>query len=291
MLDLLSNLEPESNPNPLTTLVLGGRTQLEAALDAQPTFVSIWIGNNDVLGAAVSGMVTEDNVTPPQDFSTRLSQSLNELENGGVAGGVLIGVADVTLIPHLSSGAAYWVAAQGDALPTTFQVADSCAPSQFGGLGEETLVPFGYGFGELMGQAMEGRQVTLDCAQDLQVLSNQEIGELVSTVAAYNDILAQEAASRGWAFFNPNPIFRELYDEGFIPPFPAVQIPSQLFGPVFSLDGVHPSGLGHRLVANGVMEAINETYGTGLDPVDIPDPGVTAGSTSGAGLQTLAEGW
>ncbi len=67
-LDPLSNLEPGSNPNPLTTLLLGGRTQLEAALDADPTFVSVWIGNNDVLGAAISGVVTEDKVTPVSVF-------------------------------------------------------------------------------------------------------------------------------------------------------------------------------------------------------------------------------
>src|SRR5919201_291853 len=38
-----------ANSNALTTFILGGKTQVEKALDAHPTFVSIWIGNNDVL--------------------------------------------------------------------------------------------------------------------------------------------------------------------------------------------------------------------------------------------------
>jgi hypothetical protein len=38
--------------NALTTIILGGKTQVQRALDARPTFVSIWIGANDVLQAA-----------------------------------------------------------------------------------------------------------------------------------------------------------------------------------------------------------------------------------------------
>src|SRR5205823_14575032 len=38
---------PETNSNALTLLMLGGRTQLEAMMDAHPTFVSVWLGNND----------------------------------------------------------------------------------------------------------------------------------------------------------------------------------------------------------------------------------------------------
>ena len=35
--------------NALTTFILGGETQVQRAAEAQPTFVSAWIGNNDVL--------------------------------------------------------------------------------------------------------------------------------------------------------------------------------------------------------------------------------------------------
>ncbi len=270
-LDPLSNLDPESNPNPLTTLMLGGRTQLDAALDADPTFVSVWIGNNDVLGAAISGVVTEDNVTPVGEFSERIGELLDGLSGGDVQGGVLIGVADVTLIPHLSPGNAYWSMAESGALPPTFQVAQSCGPSQVGGVGEETLVPFGYGFGELLARASEGEPVTLDCAQDMRVLSAQELGQLVQTVSAYNQILAEEASNRGWAFFDPNPTFGALADEGLIPAFPNLEDPGQLFGPVFSLDGVHPGAGAHRLVTNGLIDAINQVYGTSISPVDPPN--------------------
>ncbi len=269
VIDVFNNLDAESNANALTTLILGGRTQIEAAASVNPTFASVWIGNNDVLGAALAGFVTAENVTPPETFGNRLGTILDELEDAGAQGGVLIGVANVTLIPHLSGGAAYWLADAEDALPPTFEVDDSCAPEQFGGIGEETLVPFGYGFGELLAAAQEGNPVTLDCAEDLRVLRSEEIGQLMGTVEAYNDIIEAEADARGWAFFNPNPTFVELAGEGLIPPFPNVQDPQQLFGPVFSLDGVHPSALAHELVTDNLVAVINEQYGTNLEPLGV----------------------
>lgn len=267
VLDALSNLDAESNANTLTTLILGGRTQVERAAEVNPTFASVWLGNNDVLGAALSGVVTADNVTSPEVFQQRYSAVLDELEAAGAEGGVLVGVADVTLVPHLSPGAAYWqVDQETDAFPPTFQVDNSCAPEAFGGVGEETLVPFGYGFGELFAQAVQGVPVTLDCATAPRVLSLGEIVDISTAVQSYNAIIAAEADARGWAFYSPNPTFEQLQSEGAIPPFPDLQNPSELFGPIFSLDGVHPSTAAHELVAAEIAAEINATYGTNLAP-------------------------
>ena len=43
--------------NALTTFILGGKSQVQKALDADPTFASVWIGNNDVLAAGLSGIL------------------------------------------------------------------------------------------------------------------------------------------------------------------------------------------------------------------------------------------
>src|SRR5712692_10858453 len=52
-IDILNNgPTPGTHSNPLTQLFLGGRTQVQVMMAAQPTFVSAWIGNNDLLGAA-----------------------------------------------------------------------------------------------------------------------------------------------------------------------------------------------------------------------------------------------
>src|SRR4051812_29250794 len=53
--DPLATTSPASNA--LTTFILGGRSQVSRALMARPTFTTIWIGNNDVLGAGGSGIL------------------------------------------------------------------------------------------------------------------------------------------------------------------------------------------------------------------------------------------
>ena len=45
VLDIYSNLDTASNANALTTFILGGLTQTQMLLHADPTFVTVWIGN------------------------------------------------------------------------------------------------------------------------------------------------------------------------------------------------------------------------------------------------------
>lgn len=271
-LDAISNFGPGTSANELTLLLLGGRTQVQAAVAADPTFVSVWLGNNDVLGAALSGVADETTITQTPAFEanyTAVLDSLNALTD--VQGGVLIGVVDATLIPYLSPGVAYWQAEQQSALPPTFDVADSCAPAQLGGVGETTLVPFRYGFGTLLAQAQQGQSVTLDCAGDALVLTPQEVATVTSAVQSYNDFIQSAAEARGWAYFDPNPRFQELRAAGEIPLFPntppAPESVSAPFGEFFSRDGFHPAEPAHRLAADGVIAAINENYDTSIPPV------------------------
>ena len=229
-----------------------------------------------MLGAAIQGVASPEAVTAPADFQNRLTDTLDDLEAAGAEGGLLIGVADVTLIPHLSAGAAYFdqeeaINQAGEELSPvwgSFTVDDSCAPDADG---LDTLVPFQYGFGELVSEAALNNDVTLNCAADERVLSEDEVELLATTVADYNEFLQSEADARGWAYVDPNPTFAELAGEGLIPPFPNIADPADPFGPIFSLDGVHPSSATHQLVTNEAIEAINDTYGTSLAPVDAPD--------------------
>ncbi|PSQ80775.1 MAG: SGNH/GDSL hydrolase family protein, partial [Bacteroidetes bacterium QS_1_65_9] len=195
-----------SNPNALTTVLLGGRTQLEAALDADPTFVSLWTGNNDVLGAALTGDTRL--ITPPDSFRSRYTRILDALEDSGVQGGMLIGVADVTLVPVLQPGAFYLGLSQDStaqqALPDNVSVSSSCAPRAEGG----RLVSFSYSSNLIARADTVDQAVALDCADDAGTLTEQEVGALTSAVNDYNDFISSQAEERGWAYVNPNDLFR-----------------------------------------------------------------------------------
>jgi len=268
IIDPLTNLSDSSSANALTTLMLGGRTQLEAAREVRPTFVTMWLGNNDVLGAALAGDTTL--ITPPATFADRYGAVADSIAGfQDLEGAVLVGVANVTLIPNLSLGAAWWQADQQGQLPPNFSVDGDCAPSQFGGVGEEARVPFAYGFGVLLARAQQGQTVHLDCVTDAPVLNPDEVLAVNRAVAAFNQTIQQVAQDRGWAYFDPNGLLLQEFQAGNIPVFPntsGAEAVTEPFGPFFSKDGVHPSLQGHREVAAALVDVINQAYGTDLQP-------------------------
>lgn len=120
---------------------------------------------------------------------------------------------------------------------------ESCAPAAGGGAGEQTLVPFGYGFGELVARASAGEAVTLDCLQDPRVLTAIEVQQVRSAVQSYNAAIRTEAEERGWAYFDPNPLLASRKQAGEIPAFlrtpPDPRAATEPFGP---LPGRLPAG-------------------------------------------------
>src|SRR5881396_3584227 len=149
VLDPLENgPAPGTSSNPLTLLFLGGRTQLGAMMDARPTFVSVWIGNNDVLGAAMDPANAGDStlITPVAAFQADYANIVDSINAAG-AKAILIGVANVTVIPFFSAGQTYFALKNqvSSPFPPTFTVGPNCAPSALGGKGDSVLVPFPFG--------------------------------------------------------------------------------------------------------------------------------------------------
>jgi len=89
-------------------------TVLEDALAQAPTFFSLWIGNNDVLGYATSGGTGEsqtgmnpaeyerNDITNPIVFNT-IYQEMVEALSASTSGGVLINIPDVAAVPFFNT--------------------------------------------------------------------------------------------------------------------------------------------------------------------------------------------
>ncbi len=280
VIDPVDNLDPASNPNALTTLILGGQTQLQALARANPTLVTVWIGNNDVLGALTDGSNPGNpaEITSQADFESSYASILNQIDASG-ARAVLLGVSDVTVIPFASRGATYWClsASAGGAcgqppqLPPSLTVDPSCAPSTAvpTSEGENVLIPWTKGI-PLVLAAAQGVPATLDCTVDSEVVTPAELAAMQQAVAGYNGyIQAQVAASGGrYAYVDiTTPLLARVAD-GTIPLFPVIppDAPNSpvTFGPYFSLDGVHPSRAAHSEVADSVISAINQAFSTNL---------------------------
>ena len=270
--DIMSNISPSSNT--LTTILLGGLSQTAAMQRANPTFVSVWIGNNNVLGPATD---TANAGNPAElfdsaSFAAAYDSILDAIDNTPAAGkGILLGVNDVVTIPYFSYGSTYFgVKAIPGALPTNFIVSPDCVPQSFGGVGDTTLVPFRYGFGLIAAAKADSTTiVTLDCLNDHNITPD-ELANLHRIVAAYNKHIAAQATSRGFAFIDPNPLILALKaDTAQFAVFPHAnqadpKFTTAPFGSAFSRDGVHPSTASHKLIANYLIQTINAKYGTHL---------------------------
>jgi len=283
VMDGTSNLDTASHPNPLTTFFLGGLSQAQMMQRVNPTFVTVWLGNNDVLGAATSSTNAGDTtkITDSTHFANRYKAVLDSIDATPASGkGVLIGVANVTLIPYFSRGSKFWnVQARTDSIagsdsagrhfPANFLVTPTCASPH----GDSVLVPFPAGAARLaFARVNPGITVGVNCDDSINV-QPPELIKLQKAVAAYNATIAAQATARGYAYADPNALFA-LLPPGAIPSFPNVisqtghpvfvASVTATFGTFFSFDGVHPTAASHKLIANALIAAINTKYNTAL---------------------------
>jgi lysophospholipase L1-like esterase len=264
--------------NALTTFILGGKTQVQRALDANPTFATIWIGNNDVLEAGASGIlvptagVSPGIVSTQAQFQTSYDAMIQQLTDSEPnIKGVLIGVVQVAGIPLYSSGALI-------AATPAYQAQISAAAGK-----PVTIDPNCTGSASLVSVPQLIIQIRanthpplISCQPgsvpgtlvgDLFVLDATEQATLGATITGYNNYIKSKADAIGFAYYDPNVLLAAQRANGAIPAFPVFTSATATFGPLVSLDGIHPAAAAHKLIANDLINVINAKYGTTLTPV------------------------
>ena len=287
--------------NILTNFILGSRTQVERAVQLDPTFASIWIGNNDVLSFAISG--TTAGVTALTTFVGNYAAMVNTLRAGSpnLRGGVLIGVVDVTNIPLLIPISVINPASNGTGANAFQQAAlvgvrtlfGATTPGVFTGPRPATFavtfnancnasvseisilalqqiaaaVPAaapGYQF-----NCAVGNGTTAGTGATPGLLDDAERKVFVDRVIAYNAYIKAKADSIGFAYLDPNALLTPLKQQGVIPPFPNLAVPTAAFAAsagtaqqvrFITNDGVHPSTTAHYVLANALIDVINTKY-------------------------------
>lgn len=288
--DVADLSDPEGTGTLLETLLVGQRSQLDAMRAAQPTLVSIWIGNNDALGAALGGDTTA--LTPLAEFRSEYDEIVAAVRATDARDAILIGVADAAaVVPALQPGAYFWALAQSPppGLPA-ISVSDNCAPFTPGGQPNRTGFNL-VSFVGLAGQLAAGADpIVVDCADDAPfVLNSVERDAIGTRNAAFNDHIEEHARTNGWIYVDPNAalIAPALSDPDVIRKcqhlgsatdqasfFAAVvsSCPVDLdpatvetfFGSYFSFDGVHPSSMGHAVIADTLAKRLNDKHGLDL---------------------------
>lgn len=272
---VLDPTSPTDASNALTTFVLGGKTQVQKALDAEPTFVTVWIGNNDVLQAGLSGILVPNAAlgqagirSTQAQFQTAYDALTSQLTSGAPGlKGVFMGVAQVANLPSMSSGgliasSATIQAGLTAAAGTPVAVLANC-------VGSTSLVNVPQLIGAIRAKT---HPAVVSCAPgalpapvgDVFILDATEQATLSAAITGYNTYIKSKADALGFAYWDPNPLFTAKRATGEIPPFPNLASATATFGPLISLDGVHPSAAAHLLIANELIGVINTKYGTTL---------------------------
>jgi hypothetical protein len=280
--------DPIGTGTTLNTLILGGRTQVGAMLDADPSLVSVWLGNNDALGAALSGNTLA--LTPLADFQAAYDDVVAGILATDAQDAILIGAGDPTLIPALQPGAYFWALAMSPppGLPP-LDVSDNCSPVQ----GDGTPNPLGFNLISFVGLAAQieagSFPVVVDCAADAFVVDAAERVAISTRVAEFNAYIEQQASDNGWIYVDPNTsllgpaladpsLIRkcqllatatpETFAQAVMASCPVDLDPTTeatFFGDYFSFDGVHPSSVAHQVIADTLAGRLNAKHGLGLD--------------------------
>jgi lysophospholipase L1-like esterase len=259
-----------------TQFITGGHNPIDMMDAARPTFVTLEVGANDVLGAATRGDATL--LTDTADFRATFDDIVLRVLGTGARVAVA-NVPNVTVIPHFARGRMFYILKFVAPTPpfndADFTVDASCAPGT--PTGDSTAFPF-VTIATIAGalSAPANSTAEVNCAAGtatvtpLQtpagpVIDLAEFTAITQNVAAINAVIADRAATRGWALVDLDGLLATAAAQGRIPAFPNLAAPtSTIFGTLFSLDGIHPSNTGYREMALAFAAAINATYGTSL---------------------------
>lgn len=267
----------------LATLLLGGQTQLSRLASMEPTLVSAWIGNNDALGAALSGDTSR--LTELATFQAEFDEIASTIAASGTQDAILIGVANAMFMaPALQPGAYFWAIGQAPSpYADLLQVSDNCAPVA-GNPGASRLVSF-LGLSAQLAANPAG-PVVIDCSENAPfVLNAAEMQAIAMRVGEYNAHIEAQADANGWIYLDPTTAFflpaaanpdlvrkcqglatattPQEFAAAVETTCPGPSAPN-FFGSYFSFDGVHPSGEAHEAIANALAQVLNQKHGLSL---------------------------
>lgn len=341
--DAAGVLTGSANPYYVRFASAPGATVIQDVLAQEPTFFTLWLGNNDILSYATSGGLGVDqtgnpdpttydrrDLTDPTLFASIYEGLLAQLMANG-AKGVLLNLPDVTSIPlftfeptldeaqatgltgfyqlvvgivtqQLIAGGASLEQAQGIASQYGFEFTVGknkriirTTPSQLNPLGlirqtdELVLLTSSESGFAVIDEVVEGILVNAALGQlpspeeaaiiidaidavglDQNYLDQAEQQAIAGVRNSLNATIRTLAEANGLAFYDVAGDLAQAASQGI--PFDGGIVTSEyISGGAFSLDGVHPTPRGHAFITNGVLSAIEQTYGAQLPKVDPAD--------------------
>jgi lysophospholipase L1-like esterase len=267
-----------------------GKNAVEEANLLSPDLVSVWVGPNDVLGAALVGAAIEGvTLTPAAVFEAKFAAIMLAVGTSPRTI-VTLNVPDVTALAFTTTIPRFVVNpttrqlvrdSAGNPIPllgprTTSSCSTPPCPLPEGslvtlpassllamGVGIPTSVPGGTGVGLPDGSFSPP---TLETGV---LLYPDEVALIQQRTAEINSRIAAVAAANGATLVDIHALFDEIVAHGYEAGGGIVITTSFLTGGLFSADGFHASNIGYAIVAKEIIDHLNATADTDIEPPDL----------------------
>jgi lysophospholipase L1-like esterase len=284
-----------------------GSNAVEEATLLQPDIVSVWIGPNDVLGAALAGAAIDGvTLTPAAVFEAKYSQILTGVRNSeNLRTVIALNVPDVTALAFVRTippvvvnpTTRQPVLVNGNPVPLLGpRTTSSCStppcpipPNTLVTLGASALLAQGLGIPASLGGTglplPDGSFTPPSTLSPGVLLYADETALIQQRTTEINSRIASVAASNGATVLDIHALFDEIVAHGYDAGGGIVVTTTFLTGGIFSADGFHPSNIGYAIVAKEIIEHLNAATGNGYEVQDFAstlfEPDVPVITTTG----------
>jgi lysophospholipase L1-like esterase len=254
-------------------ILRGLGTEVEQAVAQNPTFIAVWIGGNDVLGAVLSG--TPRALTPTDVFRTQYNKMLDQLVAGAPNAGMVVGNLPTTTVPYMTTVPRVLInpltrqplLIGGQQVPLIAELGDGTV----GPLPEGSLVLLPYsgqiarGFGIPAALGVDPRFGALpDLGKpllDAWTLTPAEAAQITARAVEFNQVITESATARNIPVADIKGLFDRFNSQTGYRVGQFTFSSSFITGGLFSLDGFHLSDAGYTFFGNQFIRTINQAYG------------------------------
>lgn len=254
-----------------------GRTAIEEALSLNPTLITLWVGNNDVLESASLGLASaESPYTESTEFYIHLTNIINQLTDGTNAPIFIANIVDVTDLPYFTSLPSFIIAGG-----TQTYLLGECE-NGLRRLTDDDLVLF-WALPDYLNLVTTGIVSEATALNDTLILDVEEKLEIKVIIDQYNDIIQNIANSNNQLYLlDMYSIFKDIAENGYtldgtkytaeLIYFDADGLLNlNLLNTLFSYDALHPNKFGYASFANSFIEVINSSLNANLPLVTSSD--------------------
>jgi lysophospholipase L1-like esterase len=280
-------------------ILRGLGTEADQALALHPTFIAIWIGGNDFLGAVSQG--SPNGLTPLDTFKTQYNALLDKLITGAPNAGMVVGTLPTNFAAVPLTSTLPTVAITSSLTPiivggAPIPLFTDLGNGNFGPLPTGSIVPLsaladlqqGYGLPPQLKTVAPFSALphTGEPLPDKDYITPAEQAVFLQRINDYNAAITAAAAARNIPVADINGLMNSFATPKV---YGGVTLSkSFITGGIFSNDGTHLTDIGYMLFANEYIRTINSAYGTHIPLASITQFFTNNGANFGFGSASSA---